>query len=647
MTDKTMTGDTLAPNQDSRPTLKRCLRFIAEGAVSERRWRPRSQTGLAYYYHDQWKKADKAAVEKRGQAAITVNRVRITINMMLGLLAAQPVDPHAKPVGKNDDDLSDLGTAVAKHIWEENDGNGISLQSYFYQTAYSYAVAYTGFYVRDRDRRSEPVQALVLDPREVTRDPWCRRDDLTDCRWIDWRRKLPLETAQELYPEHKELLQRMVGEDTSGNGSSSAATHYEGPTDGTLPAPSTWDELSDWNLSRDVDQKAQMVTLHELWERRWEKGSLVFFRDGFVQELDPADPEQASLLFDPDVLRIEHDVDIPRIHYHVLCGNQLLVSKPSPYQHGQFPFVWVTNDLDHNNDPISEIEYLKDLQDEINHRRSKELWEMSNNQLLIDPNVLAEMGMTLDEAAAHAAKPGAVWMGQPGQVSYLQRGQIPGQQFRMGQDAKAEMQAVSGANDDLMGYDSSSTSAVSKDVSRQQGMTLQKPREGKFKGFLKRLIEQLMALVQQAWTEEKVIRLRDEVGRDRLIAVNRREVDPVTGMSRVINDIRAARFEYTMDFDAYTATTREKLGQVLKDLAGQEPDPIARRALLVAAIKALPIPDKAAIIDAYNEAAQASMPPAPPPVGDPGMMGGPPMDPAAMAMGPQAPVSPYAPQLAA
>lgn len=632
---------------DDRATLKRCLRYLAESAPAEKRWRKRSQESLAYYYHDQWKPEDKKAVKDRGQAPITVNRVRITINMMLGLLAAQPVDPHAKPVGKNDDALADLGTAVAKHIWDVNEGTEIQLQSYFYQTTYCYAVVYTGFYVKDRDRRSEPAQALVLDPREVSRDSNCRRDDLTDCRWVDWRRKLPLETTIELYPEHEAVLRRMVGKGQDGE-TSGTSTPYTGPTDGTVPGPSSWEALSEWNLSQDVDQKAEMVTLHEIWERKWEKGSLMFHRDGYVHEFDPADPEQARMVMDPDVLRVESDVDIPRIYYHVVCGDQLLVSEPSPYEHGQFPFAWITNDLDHHNDPISEVEFLKDLQDEINHRRSKELWEMSATNLLIDPDLLSEMGMTVDDAKEHASKPGAIWIGKPGQVQYLPRGTVPGQNLQLMQDSKNEMQAVSGANDDLMGYDSSSKSAVSKDVSRQQGMTLQKPREAKFKGFLKRVIVQLMALVQQAWTEEKVIRLRDEVGRDKLIAVNQREVDPVTGLSRVVNDIQQARFEYEIDFDSYTATSREKLGQVLKDLASQEPDPIARRALLIAAIKALPIPDKAAIIDAYNEAAQASMPPPPQPGIDPAMMGGPPMgpgmmDPAAM----QAPVSPYAPQMVA
>lgn len=616
-----------------RATLKRCLKYLKEANGAEKRWRKRAQESLAYYYHDQWKKADRNIVEDRGQKAITVNRVRITINMMLGLLAAQPVDPHAKPVGKNDDDLADLGTAVAKHIWDINEGQEAQLQAYFYQTAYSFAVAYTGFYVRDRDRRSEPVQMLIPDPREVTRDPQCKRDDLTDCRWIEWKRKLPLEVAQELHPEHRDILAKMASK-TEGDGSSKEP--YTGPIDGTVPGPSSWESLSEWNLAQDVDKDAEMVTLHEIWERRWEKGSLIFYRDGNVEEFDVNNPEQVRQMMDPEVLRVEQGVDIPRIYYHVVCGDQLLESEPSPYKHGQFPFVWITNDLDHNNDPISEVEFLKDLQDEINHRRSKELWEMSGTQLLIDPDLLAEMGMTKEDAEAHAAKPNAIWIGRAGQVQHLQKSVLPGQNFQMMQDSKGEMQAVSGANDDLMGYDSSSKSAVSKDVSRQQGMTLQRPREAKFKGFLKRVIVQLMALVQQAWTEEKVIRLRDEVGRDRLIAVNQREIDPVTGMSRVVNDIQQARFEYEIDFDQWTATTREKIGQVLKDLAGQEPDPIARRALLVAAIKALPIPGKAAIIDAYNQAAQASMPP-PMPQAPPGM------DPAAM----QTPISPFAPQLAA
>lgn len=147
----------------------------------------------------------------------------------------------------------------------------------------------------------------------------------------------------------------------------------------------------------------------------------------------------------------------------------------------------------------------------------------------------------------------------------------------------------------------------------------------------------------------------DELGQDRLIAVNHREIDPVTGMTRVLNDLTQARFETAIDFDPWTPTTREKVGEILKDLADKEPDPIARRALLMAAIKALPIPNKAAILEAYQQASMATMPPpgmapaglppgAVPPGADPGMA----MDLAAqMGQVPPVPVSPYAPQLAA
>jgi hypothetical protein len=646
MTDKKSTGDTLAPKQteEQKRVLKRCLRYLAEARPKEKQWRPRSQEGLAIYYNDQWKKGDKATLEDRGQAAVTINRTRITINMMLGLQAAQPIDPRMKPVGKNDDNMADMGTASLKHVWGVNEVNEIGLKVYFYQVVYSYGVAYTGFYVRNRDRRSEPVQVMELDPREVTRDPHSKRDDLTDCRWVDWKRKLPVEEAQELYPKFKDALARLAGRDEE----KPYSKPYPDSLDGVIPGPSDWEALSEWNKAHDVDQDAGMVTLHELWERRWEKGTLIEHRDGWVHEWDPSDPAQAGAVFEPTVKAIYRDVDVPRIYYHVFCGDLLLMSEQSPYKHGQFPFVFLVNELDHNDNPISEVEYLKDLQREINHRRSKFLHELSNQQLVVNQELLGRMKLTQDDVAALAADPAAVWIGNPTEVSYLKRDAMTTYQFQLMQDSKAEMQAVSGANDDLMGYDSTSKSGVAKDIQREQGVTLQRPRESKLKGFYKRLAEQLFQLIQQAWTDEKVVRLTDELGQDRLIAVNQREVDPVTGMSRVLNDITQARFETAIDFDPWTPTTREKVGEILKDLADKEPDPIARRALLMAAIKALPIPNKVAILEAYQQASMATMPP-------PGMAGVPPgVDPSmamdlAAQMGevPPVPVSPYAPQLAA
>lgn len=591
-------------------TLARCHQSLKRSKVADGRFRKRSAESIGFYFGDkQWDEQDKKEVEDRGQPAIVINRIKPTIKMATGLVVSQPLDWLAKPVGKNDDNSADTATAALKHIARLNHTTNLTAQVYWWALVYGVGWAYAGFHVRDTDPRSEPVQHRFLDPREIRVDPNSREYDLSDARFVIWSRKVDVDDAERLWPQHKERFLALAnGRDPNLSDNPGEVETWEGVAGESVPH-SAWKDNEDWNqFDKDEAQggKPPQVVLHEMWERIPTRVWLMEHRDGWTHEFDPASPDGAQMLMDPGVVRY-YETDVPKMHQHIFCGPLLLESKPSKYNHDRFPFIPCWYERDEHGDPVSMVESLKDPQREINHRRSRAIHELNFPNVRASRRLLREMEIDEDEAAAKFARGGQFWPADPGDIEVMTRQDLSSAQFQFMQDAKAEIQAVSGANDDLMGYDSSSKSGIAKQVTAQQGATMQRPNEANLRLFHQLLGEISLQLIQQAHTDEWVVRITDEIGRDKFITANQREVDPETGMTRILNDIRQIRFELEVDTMPWTPTTRERATTMLNDMAANEPDPLIRQGLRRMAVIASDWPNKAQILEVMDKAEQMAM----------------------------------------
>ena len=175
------------------------------------------------------------------------------------------------------------------------------------------------------------------------------------------------------------------------------------------------------------------------------------------------------------------------------------------------------------------------------------------------------------------------------------------EQFQLMQDAKAEIQGVSGINDDLMGMDSSSRSGKAKQITMIQGATIQRPKEANLHLAHKMVGEIVLSLIQQVHTEEWIVRITDDAGADQLIPLNQPQVDPMTGQMRVMNDIVQARFDLAVQDSPWTPTQRDRAAEILTGLLEREQDPMMRQALQQAVIMVGEIPNKAKVLAIINK----------------------------------------------
>lgn len=585
-------------------TIKRLRKLVRQAQNSCNRWHKRAKECWEFYDNEQWTTADKEALRQRRQAPITINRIAPTIDLVVGLQVTQPVDWNARPVGLQDDNVAQAMSAAMKFVSVQNNSFDTLIDAYRDSLVYGIGWILTGFHVRDADPRTEPVQMVRVDPREVMFDPTCKNKDLSDARFVIWSRKIELDDAVRAFPQLKKKysqrgLERYYSDETGND-----YKVYDGMID-VIPPPSMWDQLSDWNMyeQEDHDPETETIIIRELWERSTREAMLMEHRNGYIHEFDPEDENAVNMLMSDDVKRV-FKTTLPYIRYHVFSGTSLLVSEDSPYKHNRLPFIPVWHKRDRNGDPFSMVETLKDMQREINHRRSRLLWELISNSLRISPKAFAATQLTMDEVQMKAARPDSIWVGDRDDIDVMPKPATASSQFQLMQDAKQEIQSVSGMNDDLMGFDSSSRSGKSKQISMIQGATIQRPKEANLHLAHKLCGEIVMQLIQQAHTDEWIVRITDNMNQEQVIQLNTPIVDEQTGQMRVLNDITQARFDVQIEEAPWTPTQRDRAMALLSEMIQSEPDPVMRNALHEAAIMVGDIPYKAKVMEIIKTAQQ-------------------------------------------
>lgn len=619
-------------NESDAKLVVRLQKMLKQAKNADSRWRKRSKENWEFYDNEQWTAADKEALRQRRQAPIIINRIAPTIDLVVGLQVTQPMDWVAKPVGLDDDGVADAMTAALKFVSRQNNAFQMTIDAYRDSLIYGIGWLNTGFHIRDADPRTEPVQIMRCDPREIRLDPQSKQADISDARFIIWSRRIEFGDALRAFPKLKsKYSQRGLEYEREADLIEGRYQVYDGIIN-LVPPPSMWDQLEDWNMFEkdDYDSETQHVTIHELWEKTTRTQMVMEYNNGVVKTFDPEDDDAMEEALGDSVRRI-YEADVPFVRYHVFSGTTLLMTEDSPYKHHRFPFVPVWHKRDRNGDPFSMVETLKDPQREINHRRSRLLWELISSSVRISQKAFAASQLSLEEVQTKAARPDAIWVGDKDDIDMMPRPNTASSQFQLMQDAKQEIQSVSGMNDDLMGFDSSSRSGKAKQISMIQGATIQRPKEANLHMAHKLAGELICQLIQQAHTDEWLIRITDDLNTERIIQLNKPMMDPNTGEPRILNDITQSRFDLAIEEAPWTPTQRDRAMEMLTAMADTEQDPTMRNALHQAAIMVGDIPYKSKVMSlvqgAKNQSAAAPEGMVPQSAGSGGPPGAPPAPP--------------------
>lgn len=264
--------------------------------------------------------------------------------------------------------------------------------------------------------------------------------------------------------------------------------------------------------------------------------------------------------------------------------------KASPYKNDKgesvCPIELQCDFIDRNNNRYGYMERLKDVQDEINHRRSKALWMLSHK------SVLAERGQFGDQA------PEEVLAELSKGKSFIEYNMLPsgnppvidsqqelGQsQIAFYQDAQQAMDSV-GINPELSGRTESAVSGRAF-LARQQGGMIELGRIfARHSEWKTRVYRQIWCRIKQFWTEEKWVRVTNNDKAMKFVGLN----IPITRIEKMleqkskmdISDLRDRDPELVDQFIQQSIAEDPLMGQVVEkrnDVVEMEMDIIVEEA---------------------------------------------------------------------
>lgn len=410
--------------------------------------RKQQERNFKYYHGDQLSRDEKAKLEARGQPDIVINRLRVAINGLIGVVSHSHTAPIALPVRPGDDDTSDVATGVLQYVARRNRLKYEKMQN-FRDYLLGGATAMLVVVTPDKD-----VEYVSVRWEEFFYDPRSRREDFKDARYLGIAKWMYADEVKELKPDDEEFQrqvdsafdQGMVGR--SGNG-----------TDDTFedrPVDQGW-----------IDSRTKRVMVIEIYEK---------IKGVWVQ--------------------------------CVFWDGGILIEQDSPYLDAKgrpdCPIIGQSCYVNTENHRMGYASDLVDLQDEINKRRQKALWEISSNQIeAADPSAIE---VDANEARREAARPDGVipfgWKKSAG----TDRAQG---NMALLNEAKGEMERFS-PSPAMLGRQGADTSGKALLVRQQAGLIELAIILDQFEDWELRLFRATWGRCRQYWTAPMFLRLSDD-----------------------------------------------------------------------------------------------------------------------------------------
>lgn len=406
----------------------------------------------------QWTSEQVRALKARKQAPIVVNRVKIKQNGLLGLISVRKGDPKAYP--RNVEHDSSAAEAVTDGLRFASDKT--SLNPTFLECADSFfCEGYCGVNVVTETAPNGDIDVVVdnIPWDRIFFDPFSRKHDFSDAGGKGFG----------VWMDEADIVRAFPDAD------SNALSIRDGQLD------ETFQEQTKWYYSAGKRRRFLVLTHYRKVDDVW--CLAIYTQGGFLIEPFP------SPYFDE-------------------WGNPTC---PLEFEH-----AYISRD----NNRYGEIASYLDLQDEINHRRSKALFLLSQRQTFGNRGAVKDV----TKAKRELAKPDGHLSVDQGEFNkdfgILPTGDMAEGQMLLLQEAKAEMDAGS-FNAQLSGERQvGDLSGVAIMRLQNAGMTEVIRLFENFGSFKLRVYKQMWSRIRQFWTQEKWVRVMDDAKTPRWVGFN-------------------------------------------------------------------------------------------------------------------------------
>lgn len=432
-----------------------------------------SERDRDYYDGHQWSDADQARLKKAGRAAITNNVIQRKVDAMVGIEQRGRVDPRAMARNPAGEQAADIATKALVYVEDMTRFDAIRSAAFENLIVEGYG----GVEIIAEEKAGKlEVAVNRIRWEEVIYDPHSREKDFSDASYLGMVKWMTMDQALDLYsgvysggPEELELLLQTTLDQDVG-------TYADRP--------------QSTSLFRWADKRQKRVQVAQVYYRR--KGAW---------------------------------------HLSIFTGGGEIYGGASPYKDAQgksiCPIYLMTAYIDRENRRYGMVRSLVPAQDAINVREERLLHQLTSRQtwgLKGAVQSVAEMKRQLARPDGHVevdadAVESARDLGVA-PFNIIQNADQTSGQFALLQESKQQIENL-GPNASLIGQTEGQQSGRAIMAQQQAGMASVAPIYDSLRDFTLRCYRAMWERIQQFWTDERWIRVTDEVEAPQFLQINR------------------------------------------------------------------------------------------------------------------------------
>ncbi len=413
------------------------------------------------------------------------------------------------------------------------------------------------------DDTDEPIYYRSQSWRYMLYDSNSVELDLSDARYLFRWKYVDVDVAKAYFPDRAALIGKAALESRSAVGANDEdELWYMGArvTEPGYDFPATTHKYHPYDGASFAWTSRERVKIIECWYREPMKRKVLrgpFFEETPFEQNE--DQEEALARGEASL----YDKTEMQVRCALFCDAGLLWEGPTPYKHGRFPFVpvWAYRRA-RDNAPYSPVRNIRDPQDGVNKRASKALWVLSTNQIEMEEGAVDD----IDEMREEASRPDGVIVRKRGfELAFHRDNALAREHIMLMERDQAAIRQVGGVTSENLGRETNATSGRAIVARQEQGGVVTTELFDNLRYAVQIAGEIELSLIEQFFTEPKVVRLVGERGNPQFIEIN--GIDPQSG--ELVNDITKHKADFFIAQQDYRDSLRQAMFESLFDVVSR------------------------------------------------------------------------------
>ena len=460
---------------------QRILSWFSDAITPWSAWKETAYSDRSYYEGRQWSPQETTELERLGQPVITVNHLWSKINSLVGMMLQQQPTIKCLPRGKADAVLASVATSVIRYVFDINQLNSILTE--VATDMLTTGVGWTEVRISPF-LNQDPITIEYVPFDEVIWDPLSRRTDFSDSRFLFRARWVERDLVERYYPQARNAIKSLE-------------------LGASLPLPPTIADQSLW-----LSSTRDLVFTLECQYKDFSEVQVIW--DGLQAERYIPDLHEELIQQGLVETKI---MTIPVVRRAIIVAGRLIHDEPLPYAFQGFtlvPFVAhrTTAAGTHSGLPLSLVSIVKDIQDEINKRRSKTLHYLQSKRVIAPEGAIPNP----DEFMEELRRPDALLTVPRAFIDQIRIEDdlsLGAQHFTLMQEAVNEMSLITGIYPDFLGQPTNARTGAALRVRILQSQNSVQRFFSAIERGIKNIAERVLALAKQHYTQERISQIID------------------------------------------------------------------------------------------------------------------------------------------